>query len=60
MSTSTMYQVVIEMTYSRKIHVIAEFPTKEKALDDYMKRVKENKDSPVTSKGKYTIRKKLV
>jgi hypothetical protein len=61
MSTdSTEYQVVLEIAHSSKVHVIAEYPTKEKALDGYMKLVAENKNSPVTSRGKYTIRKKPV
>jgi predicted phosphatase len=55
---TTEYQVVLEIAHSSKVHVIAEYPTKEKALDGYMKLVKENKDSPITPKGKYTIRKK--
>jgi hypothetical protein len=54
----TEYQVVLEIAHSTRVHVIAEFSTKEKALDGYMKLVAENKNSPVTSRGKYTIRKK--
>jgi hypothetical protein len=55
---STEYQVVLEIVHSSKVHVIAEYSTKEKALDGYMKLVKDNQDSPITPKGKYTIRKK--
>ncbi|WP_019502780.1 hypothetical protein [Pseudanabaena sp. PCC 6802] len=56
--TSTLTQVVMEMAHSRKIHVIAEYPSKEKAIDQYMKLLAENKGSPVTAKGKYSVRKK--
>ncbi|MFN3927238.1 MAG: hypothetical protein ACK4QL_07920 [Pseudanabaenaceae cyanobacterium] len=52
-----MYQVVLELSPHR-VHVIAEFPTKEAALDKYMEIVSMNKGSPLTPKGKYTIRKK--
>lgn len=56
--TSPMHQVVLEIAGSRKVHVISEHATKEDALDKYIKLVEANKGSPVTSKGKYTIRKK--
>jgi hypothetical protein len=55
---SALTQVVMEMAHSRKIHVIAEYPTPEKAIDEYMKLLAENKGSPVTAKGKYSVRKK--
>jgi hypothetical protein len=54
------YQVVLEIAHSRRFHVIAEYPTKEKSLDKYMELLEGNKGSPVTSRGKYTIRKKSV
>jgi len=53
-----MHQVVLEIAGSRKVHVISEHETKEEALDKYIKLVEANKGSPITSKGKYTIRKK--
>ena len=53
-----MHQVVLEIAGSRKVHVISEHVTKEEALDKYIKLVEANKDSPITSNGKYTIRKK--
>jgi hypothetical protein len=53
-----MYQVVLDMAPIRKVHVIAEFQTKEEAMDKYIKLVEGNKDSPITKNGKYTIRKK--
>jgi len=52
-----MYQVVLELG-SRKVHVISEHPSKEEALDQYIKLVEANKGSPITTNGKYTIRKK--
>jgi hypothetical protein len=51
-----MHQVVLEMSGSRKVHVIAEFTTKSEAIDRYMALVKANKDSPITKTGKYNIR----
>lgn len=56
--TSTLVQVVMEMAYSRKIHVIAEYPNRDKAIDKYMQLLAENKGSPVTAKGKYSVRQK--
>jgi len=53
-----MHQVVLELSGSRKVHVISEHGTKEEALDKYIKLVEANKSSPITSNGKYTIRKK--
>jgi len=53
-----MHQVVLEMNHSRKIHVIAEFATKPEAINKYMALIKANKDSPITSKGKYNVRAK--
>ncbi|MCA6574771.1 MAG: hypothetical protein ACK5EU_08425 [Pseudanabaena sp.] len=53
-----MHQVVLEIAGSRRVHVISEHEDKEEALDKYIKLVEANKGSPVTSKGKYTIRKK--
>jgi hypothetical protein len=53
-----MHQVVLELVGSRKVHVISEHATKEEALDKYIKLVKGNKGSPITPKGKYSIRKK--
>ena len=53
-----MHQVVLELSGSRKIHVISEHGTKEEALDKYIKLVETNKGSPITTNGKYTIRKK--
>jgi len=58
LSTSLMHQVVLEIAGSRRVHVISEHEDKEEALDKYIKLVEANKGSPVTSKGKYTIRKK--
>ena len=53
-----MHQVVLELSGSRKVHVISEHGTKEEALDKYIKLVEANKSSPITSNGKYAIRKK--
>jgi hypothetical protein len=53
-----MYQVILELAGSSKIHVISEHPNKPEALNNYMKLVDANKGSPVTSRGKYSIRKK--
>ncbi len=53
-----MHQVVIELSGSRKVHVISEHGTKEEALDKYIKLVEANKGSSITSNGKYTIRTK--
>ena len=53
-----MHQVVLELVGSRKVHVISEHATKEEALDKYIKLVEGNKGSPITPKGKYSIRKK--
>jgi len=53
-----MHQVVLELSGSRKVHVISEHPSKEEALDKYIKLVEANKGTPVTTNGKYTIRKK--
>lgn len=53
-----MYQVVLELAGSRKVHVISEHATKEDALDKYTKLVDGNKGSPITGTGKYSIRKK--
>jgi hypothetical protein len=52
-----MYQVVLEMA-GRKVHVVAEFSTKQEALDKYMQIVDMNHGSPQTPNGKYTIRQK--
>jgi hypothetical protein len=54
---SAMYQVVLEMA-TRKVHVIAEFPTKEEAVAKYVQLIDENRGSPVTGRGKYNIRRK--
>jgi hypothetical protein len=53
-----MFQVVLELKVGRKVHVIAEFPTREQALDRYMELVKANRDTPITRQGKYGIRAK--
>jgi len=53
-----MHQVVLEMSGSRKVHVIAEFETKPEAINKYMVLVKANKDSPITKTGKYSVRAK--
>ena len=53
-----MHQVVLEISGSRKVHVISEHASKEEALDKYIKLVEANKGSPITTKGKYSIRKK--
>jgi hypothetical protein len=53
-----MHQVVLELSGSRKVHVISEHATKEEALNKYIKLVEANKDSPITANGKYTIRTK--
>jgi len=53
-----MHQVVLELSGSRKVHVISEHATKEEALDKYIKLVEANNNSPTTTKGKYSIRKK--
>jgi len=53
-----MHQVVLELSGSRKVHVISEHPSKEEALDKYIKLVEANKGTSVTTNGKYTIRKK--
>ncbi|MEE3716551.1 hypothetical protein V2H45_07330 [Tumidithrix elongata RA019] len=53
-----MFQVVLDMAPIRKVHVIAELPTKEEAMDKYIKLVEANQGSPITKNGKYTIRKK--
>jgi hypothetical protein len=53
-----MYQVVLELAGSRKVHVVSEHATKEDALNKYMKLVDANKGSPITVTGKYSIRKK--
>ena len=52
-----MHQVILEMP-GRKIHVIAEFDTKEAALAKYVSLIDANKGSPVTPRGKYSIRRK--
>ena len=51
-----MHQVVLELTGSRKVHVISEHATKEEALNKYIKLVEANKDSRITANGKYSIR----
>ncbi|MCA1904805.1 MAG: hypothetical protein LDL47_08230 [Cyanobacteria bacterium KgW148] len=43
---------------TKKVHVIAEFSTKEEALAKYVSLIDANKGSPITPNGKYTIRKK--
>jgi hypothetical protein len=53
-----MHQVVLEMSGTRKIHVICEFPSKEEAINKYMSLIKANKDSPITKTGKYNVRAK--
>ncbi len=53
-----MHQVVLELSGSRKVHVISEHATKEESLDKYIKLVEANNNSPITTKGKYSIRKK--
>jgi hypothetical protein len=55
-----MHQVVLELSGSRKVHVISEHDTKEEALNKYIKLVEANKGSSVTANGKYTIRAKPV
>jgi hypothetical protein len=56
-SAKEMYQVVLEMA-GRRVHVVAEFPTKQEALDKYMEIVDMNRGSPQTPNGRYTIRPK--
>lgn len=53
-----MYQVVLNMSHSRKVHVIAEYPTQVEALDKFQKLVETNKGSRKTAKGEYAVRKK--
>ena len=53
-----MHQVVLELSGSRKVHVISEHDTKEEALNKYVKLVEANNGSSTTAKGKYTIRAK--
>ncbi|MDX2255236.1 MAG: hypothetical protein NW214_06965 [Pseudanabaenaceae cyanobacterium bins.39] len=53
-----MYQVILQIAGSSKVHVISEHGTKPEALNSYMKLVEGNNGSPVTSRGKYSIRKK--
>lgn len=53
-----MYQVVLELSGSRKVHVISEHATKEEALNKFTKLVEANKGSSKTLNGKYTIRTK--
>jgi hypothetical protein len=53
-----MYQVVLNMAHSKKVHVIAEYPTQSEALDRFQTLVETNKGSSITSKGKYSVRKK--
>ncbi|MEI6327950.1 MAG: hypothetical protein ACOYN8_07805 [Pseudanabaena sp.] len=53
-----MHQVVLELTGSRKVHVISEHATKEEALNKYIKLVEANKGSRTTVNGKYSIRTK--
>jgi hypothetical protein len=53
-----MHQVILEIEGSRKAHVIAECSSKEAALAKYMALVEANQGSPITKKGKYSIRKK--
>ncbi len=53
-----MYQVVLNLAQSKRVHVVTECATKEQALDEYMKIVESNNGSPQTPRGQYTIRKK--
>jgi len=53
-----MHQVVLQLSGSTKVHVISEHATKEDALNKYIKLVEGNKGSPITTNGKYSIRKK--
>lgn len=52
-----MYQVILDMP-NKKIHVIAEFSTREEAMAKYVQLLDSNKGSPVTPRGKYSIRQK--
>ncbi len=52
-----MYQVILEMP-AKKIHVIAEFSTKEAAMAKYVQLIDSNKGSPITPRGKYSVRQK--
>jgi len=53
-----MHQVVLELSGSRKVHVISEHATKEEALNKYIKLVEANNGSRTTVNGKYSIRTK--
>ncbi len=53
-----MYQVVLNMAHSRKVHVIAEYPTQTQALDKFQQLVETNKGSRKTTNGEYAVRKK--
>lgn len=53
-----MYQVVLEMSNGRRVHVIAEYFTKSEAVEKYMALVQANNNSPVTRMGKYGVRMK--
>jgi len=53
-----MYQVVLNIAYTTKVHVIVEYMTQEEALNKFMALVEANKGSSTTIKGKYSVRKK--
>jgi hypothetical protein len=53
-----MYQVVLNMAHTRKVHVIAEYPSQAEALDRFQQLVESNKGSSTTINGKYAVRKK--
>ncbi len=53
-----MYQVILDLKTPHKAHVIAEYATKEEALEKFMKLVEANKGSSQLKNGSYSIRKK--
>lgn len=53
-----MYQVILDITASRKVHVVAEYLTKDEALSKFMQLVDANHGSSVVKNGKYAVRKK--
>jgi hypothetical protein len=55
---TNMYQVILSIACSPKVHVIAEYTSAEEALNQFKALVEANKGSPVTTKGKYAVRKK--
>jgi len=58
MLSTPMYQVVLNIAYTTKVHVIIEYKTQEEALNKFMALVEANKGSSTTTKGKYSVRKK--